>query len=154
MLFTRKTDYALVALAGLAHAGAGGASARELADSLHLPLPVLRNILKRLAAHGLLMSSRGPSGGYRLARKPDEITLAQVVDVIEGPVQLLRCCPVPAGQEPRCQLEDSCRIKSNVQRVHDGLMGYLNGVTLAEITNNERLEQPAAEAVVGWSERR
>jgi Rrf2 family protein len=154
MLFTRKTDYALVALAGLAHAGSAGASARELADSLHLPLPVLRNILKCLAAHGLLTSSRGPSGGYRLARKPDEITLAHVVDVIEGPVQLLRCCPVPAGQEPRCQLEDSCWIKSNVQRVHDGLMGYLNGVTLAEITSNRFEEPAAAEAVVGWSERR
>lgn len=154
MLFTRKTDYALVALAGLARAGTGGASARELADSLHLPLPVLRNILKRLAAQGLLTSSRGPSGGYRLAREPGEITMAQVVDVIEGPVQLLRCCPVPAGPEPGCQFEDSCRIKSNVQRVHDGLMGYLNGVTLAEITTN-RFEKPAAAgAVVGWSERR
>ena len=67
MLLTRKTDYALVALAGLARHPAAYASARDLAGQLQLPLPVLRNILKQLAAAGLLASTRGPSGGYKLA---------------------------------------------------------------------------------------
>jgi Rrf2 family protein len=135
MLLTRKTDYALVALAGLARQ-ADAASARDLAQQLHLPLPVLRNILKDLATHGLLLSSRGPSGGYRLARDPHEISLADIVGVIEGPVQLLKCCPPdPNELKPGCRLEDSCRIKSNVGRVHDRLMEFLHEVTLDQIAD-------------------
>ncbi len=134
MLFTRKTDYALVALAGLARRGPdAAASARDLAEQLHLPLPVLRNILKELATHGLLDSTRGPSGGYCLARAPREITLAEVIEVIEGPVQLVRCCPTTAGERPTCQLEDSCMIKGNVRGIHERLMRFLNDVTLDEI---------------------
>lgn len=135
MLFTRKTDYALVALAGLAaREGESGASARDLAGRLHLPLPVLRNILKLLATHGLLVSTRGPSGGYRLARPAREVTLAEVIRIIEGPVQLVRCCPTSGqDEEPRCQLEDSCMIKGNVRTVHERLMRFLNDVTLDEL---------------------
>ena len=136
MLLTRKTDYALVALAGLARAGSAGRSARDLSEGLHLPLPVLRNVLKRLTLHGLLASSRGSTGGYRLARPPQQITLAHVVQAIEGPAQLVRCCPVPVGEELRCQLEDSCHIKGNVQRVHEGLLDFLDGVTLAQIADD------------------
>ncbi len=136
MLLTRKTDYALVALAGLARQDDEAASARDLAERLHLPLPVLRNILKVLATHGLLVSSRGPNGGYRLARDPHEISLADIVGVIEGPVQLLTCCPAdPDDPMPRCRIEDSCRIKSNVGRVHDRLMEFLQDVTLDQITD-------------------
>ncbi len=136
MLLTRKTDYALVALAGLARQDNEAASARDLAGQLHLPLPVLRNILKDLATHGLLLSSRGPSGGYRLARDPHEISLADIVAVIEGPVQLLKCCPPdPDVARPRCRLEDSCRIKSNVGRVHERLMEFLHDVTLDQIAD-------------------
>ena len=136
MLLTRKTDYAIVALAGLARQDNDPASARDLAEQLHLPLPVLRNILKDLATHGLLLSSRGPSGGYRLAREPHEISLADIVAVIEGPVQLLTCCPPePDAIHPRCRLEDSCRIKSNVGRVHERLMEFLHDVTLDQIAD-------------------
>ncbi len=132
MLLTRKTDYALVALAGLARQPS--ASARDLAGQLHLPLPVLRNILKVLATHGLLVSSRGPSGGYRLARPPQDISLADIVEVIEGPVQLLTCCPPQSDEAvPRCRLEDSCLIKLNVGRVHDRLLAFLHDVTLDQI---------------------
>ena len=133
MLLTRKTDYALVALAGLARPGRPASSARDLAAELNLPLPVLRNILKLLASRGLLTSSRGPSGGYRLARHPREITLAAVVDAIEGPVQLLKCCPIPGGDDDRCRLEPSCLIKDRVRMVHERLMQFLNEVTLDQI---------------------
>jgi Rrf2 family protein len=133
MLFTRKTDYALVALAGLARRNHGDASARDLADELGLPLPVLRNILKLLTHNGLLVSSRGPSGGYRLAKPPPQITLAQVIEVIEGPVQLVRCCATTGADEAECGLLDSCLIKGNVRKVHESLMDFLNRVTLAQL---------------------
>ncbi|MHC4419863.1 MAG: RrF2 family transcriptional regulator [Planctomycetota bacterium] len=133
MLFTRKTDYALVALAGLARRDRGSSSARDLADELGLPLPVLRNILKLLTSHGLLVSSRGPSGGYQLATPPQEITLAQVIEVIEGPVQLVRCCVTTGDDEPECRLLESCLIKGNVRKVQESLVDFLNRVTLAQL---------------------
>jgi Rrf2 family protein len=134
MLLTRKTDYALVSLAGLARLGGEAASARDLAEQLHLPLPVLRNILKELATHGLLVSSRGPSGGYRLAKPAHDISLAEIVEVIEGPVQLLTCCSGDGDEAvSRCRIEDSCMIKLNVGRVHERLMGFLHDVTLDQI---------------------
>ncbi|MHC4209412.1 MAG: RrF2 family transcriptional regulator [Planctomycetota bacterium] len=133
MLFTRKTDYALVALAGLARRDRGSSSARDLADELGLPLPVLRNILKLLTSHGLLVSSRGPSGGYQLATPPQEITLAQVIEVIEGPVQLVRCCVTTGDDEPTCRLLESCLIKGNVRKVQESLVDFLNRVTLAQL---------------------
>ena len=111
---SRKADYALVALAGLADHELAGSSARDLADELHLPLPALRNILKRLTQQGFLTSTQGPKGGYRLARRPEHITLGQLVEAIDGPVQLAMCCPVPAGvEQPQCQLEPSCRSRSS-----------------------------------------
>ena len=134
MLLTRKTDYALVSLAGLARLGGEAASARDLAEQLQLPLPVLRNILKELATHGLLVSSRGPSGGYRLARPAHDISLAEIVEVIEGPVHLLTCCSGDGEQDAsRCRIENSCVIKLNVGRVHERLMGFLHDVTLDQI---------------------
>ena len=152
MLLTRKTDYALVALAGLARQGNAGCSARDLAEQLHLPLPVLRNILKRLTTQRLLASTRGPRGGYRLARSPQGITLAEVIRAIEGPVQMVMCCPRPAGEaEPRCQLEDSCLIKGNVRNVHDELMRFLDRITLAQMTESPArpAEMPAGNVTVG-----
>ena len=147
MLLTRKTDYALVALAGLAQQGTRSCSARDLGDQLHLPLPVLRNILKLLTAGGMLISTRGPSGGYRLARSPSEITLTQVFEVIEGPVQLALCCPVGADEdEPKCHLEPSCQIKGSIRRVHESLLRFLDQVTLAQIACDETPGEPTATA--------
>lgn len=138
--FSRKTDYALVALAGLAAMSPGGASAHELADRLRLPLPVLRNILKRLAQHGVVVSTQGSAGGYRLARSADCITLADVVQAVQGPVRLALCCaPDQAAHERghECRLEDSCRIKATVRTVHQRLMSFLGEVNLDQIARGE-----------------
>ncbi len=135
--FTRKTDYALVALAGLAIQAPAAESAHELASRLNLPLPALRNILKELAHHGLVASTQGSAGGYRLARPADEITLSDVVEAIEGPARLAMCCG-GAVDEPdhHCRLEDSCRIKSAIRGIHRRLQSVLDQVTLAEIIAN------------------
>lgn len=134
LLLTRKTDYALLALASLARQSPTSASARSLAERLKLPLPVLRNILKQLTSRGLLKSTRGTRGGYQLARSPDQITLAQLLETIEGPVQLARCCPgSEGGAEGECHLEESCLIRGNMRRVHASLMQFLDEVTLTQL---------------------
>ena len=135
LLLTRKTDYALLALASLARLEPQGTSARGLAEKLHLPLPVLRNILKQLASRGVLKSTRGTKGGYRLAKSPDEISLAELVEVIEGPLRLTRCCPHSDENtyESECRLEETCIIQMNVRNVHARLMKFLGQVKLSEI---------------------
>jgi len=136
LLLTRKTDYALLALASLARQTPAGASARGLAERLSLPLPVLRNILKQLTSRGVLKSTRGTRGGYRLARSPHQITLAQLLEAIEGPMRLARCCSVPEGkEEAQCQLEESCLIRGNMRRVHASLMQFLEEVTLEQLAD-------------------
>ena len=139
---TRKTDYALVALAGLAAkwpGGDGGASAHELAEQWDLPLPALRNILKALARHGVVVSTQGVSGGYRLARPADHITLSEVVQAVQGPIRLALCCSDSNDEHGNhtCRLEDSCRIKATVRGVHHRLMEFLAQVTLAQIASGE-----------------
>lgn len=131
---TRKTDYALVALAGLASDPPAAVSAHDLAERWRLPLPALRNILKDLARAGLLTSTQGINGGYRLARPAERITLAEVVDAIEGPVRLAVCCATPEGEQAEaCRLEDSCRVKGAVRQVHQRLVEYFSRVTLADL---------------------
>lgn len=138
---TRKSDYALVALSGLASAGPERLSARALSDRLRLPLPALRNILKSLAHVGLVDSEQGVRGGYRLGRPAEEISVAEVVEVIEGPVQLTPCCQGHAsgGSEARsveggeCRLEGSCMIKSSVRVLHTRLVDVLRQTTIADL---------------------
>jgi Rrf2 family protein len=116
---TRKTDYAIVALAGMARPDADRISSRGLAERYELPLPLLRNILKQLMNAGLVASTRGPQGGYRLAREPEQITLAELVEAIEGPVQLAVCCrpEEDAAGQATCELEGSCEVQQPVR--HD-----------------------------------
>ncbi len=134
LALTRKTDYALVAMVALAESAPGSRSARDLSDRLRLPAAALRNILKDLARAGLLESTQGSAGGYRLAVPADRVALASIVRAIEGPVRLVPCCTpgVPADADA-CRREDSCRIKSVVRTLNDRLAGFLAEVTLADL---------------------
>ncbi|NOT02454.1 MAG: Rrf2 family transcriptional regulator [Phycisphaerales bacterium] len=135
---TRKTDYGLVAMAHLAAPGGGSVSARELARRLQLRVPVLMNVLNRLAHAGLVRSTRGASGGYELARSPEGISLADLIEAIDGPVKLARCCcEDDVDDVDRCDLEGSCAVREPVRKVHEGLRGYLQQVTLAHIASHD-----------------
>jgi Rrf2 family protein len=137
---TRKADYALVAMAELARRSPQTLSARRLADSVHVPLPVLTNVLNQLLHHGLVVSLRGSQGGYRLSRDPGGISLADIIEAIDGPSRLAQCCgegdatsPLAPHSDPACNLEHSCRIKAPVQRVHQSLRQFLSGIPLSQI---------------------
>jgi Rrf2 family protein len=140
--FTRKTDYALVALARLAEqadARDGGRdesvlSARQIGTQYGIPLPVLMNILKELVKGGLVRSTRGVQGGYTLATSPQDITVARVIESIEGPVKFLPCCEEDEAVACReCRIHPRCPITDSVRTLNGYLNEYLNQITLADL---------------------
>jgi len=131
---TRKCDYALLAMVELAHSQADLVSARDIAGAIGVPLPVLTNVLHLLVQGGLVGSRKGAHGGYALARCPDEITLADIIDGVEGPGRLTMCCASDVeDSEEDCTLTDSCRLKRPIRRVHEGVRDYLRGVSLSQL---------------------
>jgi FeS assembly SUF system regulator len=133
---SKLTDYAIVLLTLLATAeGAAPHNAREVAGRAHLPFPVVSKILKALARAGLLVSHRGAKGGYALARRPEEISVAEAIRAMEGPISLTECAAGPG----HCQQESTCGIRSPWQRVNELIREHLEQVPLTEL-----LPPPAA----------
>ncbi len=136
--FTRKTDYALVALGAMAKSNAcshSPMSARQIAKQYHLPQATLMQLLKTLHRAGLVNSTRGANGGYYLAVTPNKITLSTVLEAIEGPLVVLPCCDDEASAEPcvECQLIDTCPISDNMQRVNEMIAGFLHTIRLSDL---------------------
>lgn len=144
LALTRKTEYALIAMSHLAARLNEVVSAREIAESSGLPLPILTNILKTLAHAGVVRSTRGASGGYGLAKSIDAITLHELIATIEGPFQLVQCALADTASNGRspCQLEPSCPIRTPVYKIHDRLKDFLEGVTLAELMQSPPPVEP------------
>ena len=143
LALTKKSGYGLIAMTHLAKVDGGKfICAREIAEQFGVPTSLLMNVLKELAAAGYVQSARGAHGGYRLAHRPEEINLADLVGVLEGPVRLAECVTNEAGddEECTCQVMATCPIADPIHRVHRRLNDFLKKVTLAEIL------EPAAAA--------
>ena len=131
----KMTDYATVVLASLAQEPAEHRAAAELAERTRLSRPTVSKVLKGLQRAGMVISSRGAQGGYRLARAPEEITAAQILDVFEGPIAITEC----SGQHSSCGLESNCRTGHAWQRVNAAIRRALTDVTLAQLAGTERV---------------
>lgn len=125
----RLTDYGLVLVTQMAAHGDRVFSTRELSEATHVPLPTAGKVLKLLAQAGIVEGHRGVAGGYRLARGPDAISIADVVAAIEGPVALTLCSE-GAGM---CDIESWCPDRSNMQRINEVVLGALRDVKLAQM---------------------
>jgi FeS assembly SUF system regulator len=126
---SKLTDYATVVMTGLAAAGDGVLSAQVLAERAHLEAPTVSKLLKQLAQAGLVVSTRGINGGYRLARAPREISIADIVVAIEGPIGMTECS-VQAGA---CGHEPHCGVRVNWQRINQAIATALAEVSLADM---------------------
>lgn len=133
MRLTAQADYAVVMLAAAArHCGVSGRlNATLLADETGLPLPTVQKLVSRLSAAGLIESARGTGGGFRLSRPPAAITLADIVEAIEGPIAMTAC--VDAGAHDCC-IEENCRVKPHWSAVNGAVRDALAGVTLASLS--------------------
>ena len=127
---SKLTDYGIVLLARFAEVPAGTTlNAREMAESTALPLPVVSKMLKTLAGADLLSSQRGAKGGYRLVRAPEAVTVAELLDALEGGVALMDCTAGPG----HCEQEDRCGVREPWQRINRAVLAALQDVTLAEL---------------------
>ena len=127
---SKTTDYGIVLLAELARdPSALPRNARELAECSDLPVPMVSKILKALAREGLLVSQRGSKGGYRLALEPEELTVSEMIRVLEGPVALTDCAIGPA----LCEHETMCAVREPWQMISRVVEKALADVTLADL---------------------
>ncbi|MDD4888531.1 MAG: Rrf2 family transcriptional regulator [Phycisphaerae bacterium] len=126
---TKKTDYALIAMAYLAERPSQFCSARQISQEYSLPLPVLMNILKTLNHEGLVVSTRGAKGGYKIADDPAKVSLARLIDAVEGPIRFVQC--VGKGEDDLCV--GSCPIRGPVLKLHRKLNDFLEAATLADV---------------------
>jgi len=135
LTLTRKTDYALVAMTELARCAPDQLSARKIAELSGLPLPILSGVLHQLLAYGLIISVRGSQGGYSLVQSPDEISLADMIEAIEGGTRLAVCCHDDSHtmSSDECDLASNCRIKEPIRRVNQSFQRFLSQVSLAHV---------------------
>jgi FeS assembly SUF system regulator len=131
MRLSSMADYAVVTMAAAArHCGGARVSAAQIAEETGLPAPTVQKLVSRLTAAGLLRSSRGVGGGLRLARPAAAITLADIVEAVEGPIALTAC--IEHGRHD-CTLESACMVRPHWPIVNEALRGALAQVPLTRL---------------------
>lgn len=131
MRLSNLADYAVVIMAAAARAGVDARlSATVLSDETGIPLPTTQKLLQRLASAGLFRSARGGGGGFVLTRGPDAISLADIVEAVEGPIAMTSC--VDEGRHD-CALEGACQVRPHWGAVNGAIRASLSGVTLASL---------------------
>jgi Rrf2 family protein len=128
---SKKADYALIAMKHLAsQADRGAASAREIAQQYEIPVELLAKVLQRLARRGLLVSHQGTRGGYRLARAATAISVADVIQAIDGPLTMTAC----SAEDPTCDQYSSCSVRDPLWRIKDRIVSALATCTVFDLT--------------------
>jgi FeS assembly SUF system regulator len=131
MRLSSMADYAVVVMAAAArHCGGVRVSAGQLAEETGLPAPTVQKLVSRLSAAGLLRSTRGVGGGLKLARPAAAITLADIIEAVEGPIALTAC--IEEGRHD-CTLEDACAVRPHWRAVSAALRGALAQVPLTQL---------------------
>tara|TARA_B100001123_G_scaffold51436_3_gene53381 strand:+ start:2417 stop:2902 length:486 start_codon:yes stop_codon:yes gene_type:complete len=127
---SKKTDYALIALKDLASGSAAtSCSAREIAARYDIPLELMAKVLQRLARRGLLESHQGTRGGYKLSRPADRISVADVIQAIDGPVLVTAC----SDEDETCEQYSKCNVRDPLWRLKDRIVQALVSFTLQEL---------------------
>ncbi|MXP26433.1 SUF system Fe-S cluster assembly regulator [Altererythrobacter indicus] len=148
MRLSSMADYAVVTMSAAArHCGHARVSATQLAEETGLPLPTVQKLVSLLGSAGLLHSIRGVKGGLQLARPAAAISLADIVEAVEGPIALTACVE---SSRHECALEGSCTVRPHWPIVNEALRGALAEVPLTRLAQIEgaplkraQMEHPA-----------
>ncbi len=127
---SRLADYSVVLMTYLASHAERPQSALDLTIASGLPGPTVGKLLNMLARAGLLTSYRGVGGGYALTRAPADISVAQVIYAVDGPIALTECIHDASGE---CDFEASCPARGSWQVINDAVRTTLNNVSLADV---------------------
>jgi len=132
MRLTHLADYAVVMMTAAARREASARlSAAELSGETGVPLPTAQKLMGKLAAAGLLTSVRGVGGGFTLARGITDISLADIVEAVEGPIAMTMCAGSDEASD--CALDAHCRVKPHMGIVGAKVRGALHAVSLQEL---------------------
>ena len=146
---TKRADYALLALSHLAIASADTPdrliNTKEIAEQYDIPVELLAKILQILAKNGMVASHPGPSGGYRLLRAATQISVGEVVAVVDGPVSLVHCS---VGQESACKQYSRCTIRSPLATIETRVKDLLDAISIAELSTTIMQDDEPAPAEV------
>jgi FeS assembly SUF system regulator len=132
MRLSSLADYAVVMMSACArHCGGSRLNASQLAEETGLPLPTVQKLVSKLSHAGLLRSVRGAGGGFKLARPAAAVSLADVIEAIEGPIAMTSC--VDSGKHD-CGLEGSCRVQAHWPVVNNAVRGALANINLTSLS--------------------
>ena len=135
MRLSNLADYAVVTMSAAArHCGGARVSAGQLAAETGLPAATVQKLVSKLSAAGLLRSTRGAGGGLKLARPAAAITLADIVEAVEGPIALTAC--VEHGKHD-CALEGACCVQPHWGIVNAAMRGALAGIPLTQLAERQ-----------------
>jgi FeS assembly SUF system regulator len=138
---SKLADYGTVILTTMVREPQRIQSAAEIAARIHVAIPTVSKILKILTSGGLVTSMRGARGGYLLARSPAQISVAQIIEVMDGPIGMTECSITPG----LCTQESECPVRANWQKVNQVVLQALQQVSLAQMV------QPVAAGTVDIS---
>jgi FeS assembly SUF system regulator len=140
---SKKADYALMAMKHLAVKTASAqssTSAREIAEQYAIPIELMAKVLQRLARSGLLTSHQGTRGGYTLAKPTASISVADIIQAIDGPLTVTAC----STEDEKCEQFTRCNIRDPLWRIKDRILDALSTCSLAEISTAEPAAEPLA----------
>ncbi|MGI9204067.1 MAG: SUF system Fe-S cluster assembly regulator [Woeseiaceae bacterium] len=126
---SKLTDYGTLVLANLPDSEAGLKSAADVAMASGINLPTVSKLLKSLTKAKLVVSGRGAQGGYRLARDAADISAAEIIDALEGPVSITEC----SATDSHCDLESVCNVGNAWQRINVAIRRALQDINLTEL---------------------
>ncbi len=137
--FSKKADYGLMAVQYIASVQFGDlqkarvVNTKEIAEEYHIPVELLAKVLQTLARQGIVESQNGPKGGYLLARNAREITIAQLLEAIEGPLGITDCYQEQEDKTTSCSCFNHCNIRTPLLKVQDSIYQLLNNMTVADM---------------------
>ncbi|HJR61490.1 MAG TPA: SUF system Fe-S cluster assembly regulator [Vicinamibacterales bacterium] len=143
---SKKADYALMAMKHLATRTDGASSsAREIAEQYDIPIELMAKVLQQLARRRLVTSLQGTRGGYRLARPVSQISVADIIEAIEGPLRVTAC----STEEENCGQYAKCSVRDPLWKIKDRIVAALSDCSLEEIVSDTLVEPPIPLAFSG-----
>jgi len=143
---SKKADYALMAVRHLAlKTGPASASARDIAEQYDIPIELMAKVLQRLVRAGLLSSTQGTRGGYTLSRPSAAISVADVIQAIDGPFTVTAC----SSEKNDCEQYSKCSIRDPLWQIRERIAVTLGTVSIAEMAaESDAAQVPVAHAAV------